>query len=79
VAVPTLAMWQARPSLDRPISIPGLAHRGPVVARSTLTVDLDPHVSDSLCFGQSELDTCHCMGFSVLFPFLEIHLIFRNS
>jgi hypothetical protein len=65
---------------------PSPAHQGPVVARSTftidrsmLTVDLDPHISDSHPLSQSELNTCHCLDFLVLFPFSEIHLIFRNS
>jgi hypothetical protein len=86
VAAPDFTTWRAWPGPVRPK--PGLAQAQPspvtaqsmlTIDRSTLTVDLDPHVSDSLCFGQSELDTCHCLEFPFSFSFPENHLIFRNS
>jgi hypothetical protein len=58
---------------------PTVARSTLTIDRSTLTVDLDPHVSDSHPLGQSELDTCHCLEFPIIFRFLENHLIFRNS
>jgi hypothetical protein len=79
VAAPELATWRAQPSLVRPKSGPTQAQPSPVAAQLPLTSQRDPHVSDSLCFGQSELDTCHCPVFLFLFLFqkiiysLEIH------
>jgi hypothetical protein len=69
VAAPELATWRAQSGPAQAQPNPVTTRSTLIVDQSTLTVDLDPHVSDSLCSSQSELDMCHYLVFPLLFLF----------